>query len=173
MSSSSTGTTHLERTLTAHFRRVYLHLHLSSRHAELDYLLSKFTTLLDLSSARLQLALYPASLPFQERANARADIEAMADIRRVSLSMKASDRIYEAGSACGDMGWCLIRAGRKAEGGMWCGFDGELGEIAWRVEQDERVWAAQVAAEEERRKRPREGVLGFARAYGREVVEID
>ena len=173
MSSSTTGTTHLERALTAHFRKVYIHLHLSARFTELDFLLSKFTALLDLSDVRLQLALYPASLPPQERAKVQTDIEAMDNIRRVSKGMKGSERIYEAGSACADMGWCLIGAGRKREGEVWCGFDGELGDIAWRVEQDERVWAAQVAAEEERRKRDREGVVGFARAYEREVVEID
>jgi hypothetical protein len=175
MSSSSTGTTHLERTLIAHFRRVYVHLHLSARRAELDYLLDKLTTLLDLSDARLQLALYPASLPFEERAKARADIEVMDNIGRVSKGLKISDRIYEAGSACGDMGWVLIGVGRKREGEMWCGFEGDLNEIGWRVEEEERARAAWVAAEEEKRARARLGVQVQAQlqARRREVVEID
>jgi hypothetical protein len=176
MSSSSTGTTHLERSLIAHFRRVYVHLHLSARRAELDYLLDRLTTLLDLSDARLQLALYPASLPWgEERAKAHADIEVMDNIRRVSKGLKTSDRIYEAGSACGDMGWVLIRVGRKVEGELWCGFEGELGEIAWRVEEEERARAAWVAAEEEKRARARArlGVQVQVQAHRREVVEID
>ncbi|GAB7329331.1 hypothetical protein MBLNU13_g01127t1 [Cladosporium sp. NU13] len=101
MSSSSTGTTHLERTLTAHFRRVYIHLHLSARRSELDYLLSHFTTLLDLSDSRLQLALFPASLPLEDRANAHADIEVMENIRRVSKGMKAKGEEEGAGACEG------------------------------------------------------------------------
>lgn len=173
MSSSSAGTTHLECTLIAHFRRVYVHLHLSARRDELDYLLDKFVPLLDLSDERLQLALYPASLPLEERANAHADIEAMANIRRASKGKKSSDRISEAGSACGDMGWLLMGVGRKGEGEEWCEFERLLGGIAWREEEDERARAAWMAAEEERRARGRVRVQVHARAHRREVVEID
>lgn len=171
MASSSTGTTHLERTLIAHFRRVYVHLHLSARRDELDYLLDKVIALLDLSDARLQLAFYPSSLLLRERAAAHADIEVMANIRRVSRAMKVCDRIYEAGNACGDMGWALMRVGRKEEGERWCEFDGQLNGIAWQVEQEERARAAWRAAEDEREKSAR--VQTFVHVYGREVVEID
>ena len=93
MASSSAGATHLERTLTAHFRKIYIHLHLSARRSELDYLLSHFIPLLDLSDERLQQALFPASLPLEERANSHADVEVMEDIRRVSKGKKVSERI--------------------------------------------------------------------------------
>jgi len=95
----------------------------------------------------------------------------MANLRRVSKSLAVCDRIYEAGNACGDIGWVLIRAGRREEGERWCVYDGELKEIAWRVEQEERKRVAWVAAEEEREKRAR--VNAFFHTLGREVVEID
>ena len=157
MASSSTGATHLERTLTAHFRRVYIHLHLSARRSELDYLLPHFIPLLDLSDERLQQALFPTSLPLEERANSHADVEVMADTRRVSKGMKVSERIYEAGRACGDVGWVLVGVGRKGEGEEWCEFERALGGIAWRVEEEEK----------------RARVQMHARANRREVVEID
>ena len=144
-----------------------MHLHLSTRRDELDYLLNKVTLLLDLSDSRLQQAFYPSSLHLQDL----ADIKAMATLRRVSRSMPVCNRIYEAGNACGDMGWALIGVGRKEEGERWCEFDGQLNEIAWQVEQEERAKAARIAAEEEREKRAR--VQTFVHMYGREVVEID
>jgi hypothetical protein len=155
MSSSSTGTTHLEISLVAHFRRVYVHLHLSACRAELDYLLTTFTSLLDLSSTRLQLALRPGSLPLQERAKARADVEAMASLGCASKAMKRCERILQAGYACGDMGWLLKRVGRTKEGEQWCEFDRLLEVLAWEVKGREDAKAALVAAEEKRRARAR------------------
>lgn len=93
----------------------------------------------------------------------------MADIRRVSKGMKVSERIYEAGRACGDVGWVLIGVGRKGEGEEWCEFERALGGIAWRVEEEERAREAWRVAEEEKRAR----VQMHARAHRREVVEID
>lgn len=171
MSSSSTGTTHLERTLVAHFRRVYVHMYLSARRPELYSLIHRFTSLLDLSYERLQPILFPAPLPLEDRANACAEIEAMANIRRVSKGMKASARIYEAGSACGDMGWALMGVGRKGEGEVWCEVERLLGEIGWQVEEEEKAKAAWMAAEEEKRARRRVQVL--VQAHGRELVEND
>jgi hypothetical protein len=71
------------------------------------------------------------------------------------------------------MGWVLIGVGRKREGEMWCGFEGDLNEIGWRVEEEERARAAWVAAEEEKRARARLGVQMQLQARRREVVEID
>ena len=87
--------------------------------------------------------------------------------------MKVSERIWEAGRACGDVGWVLIGVGRKGEGEEWCEFERALGGIAWRVEEEERVRAAWMAAEEEKRARARARVQMHARAHRREVVEID
>lgn len=87
--------------------------------------------------------------------------------------MKGSERIGEAGRACGDIGWVLIGVGRKGEGEEWCEFERALGGIAWRVEQEERAKAAWMAAEEEKRARGRARVQMHARVNRREVVEID
>ena len=95
----------------------------------------------------------------------------MANIRRVSKGMKASARIYEAGSACGDMGWALMGVGRKGEGEVWCEVERLLGEIGWQVEEEEKAKAAWMAAEEEKRARRRVQVL--VQAHGRELVEND
>jgi hypothetical protein len=62
MPSSSTTSTHLEKSLITHFRRIFIHLSLSARWEELDYLLDTFASTLDLSDHSLQLAFYPSSL---------------------------------------------------------------------------------------------------------------
>ena len=142
MPSSSNGTTHVEKTLVAHFRKVYVHLRLSARRDELDYLIDHFIGILDLSDTRLQYALYPASLPLQERAKAHADIAMMNILGRASKALKLFDRIYEAGNACGNMGWLLKQAGRQKEGEQWCEFDRLLEMIAWQVSDEEKAKAA-------------------------------
>ena len=66
-----------------------------------------------------------------------------------------------------------LGVGRKGEGEEWCEFERALGGIAWRVEEEERVRAAWMAAEEEKRARGRARVQMHARVNRREVVEID
>lgn len=173
MSSSSNGNTHVERTLVAHFRRVYVHLQLSTCREELNILKEHFIETLDLPETRLQFALYPHALTLHERAKAQADVEVMMDLRRVSKAMKQCDRICEAGSACGDMGWLLKQVGRENEGKQWCEFNRLLLKLAWKVSKEERARAALMAAEKERRARARFGVQAHAHAHRREVVEID
>jgi hypothetical protein len=62
MPSSSSNKTHLETSLIASFRPIFMHLSLSSRWEELDYLLDTFSQTLDLSDHSLQLAFNPFSL---------------------------------------------------------------------------------------------------------------
>ena len=109
----------------------------------------------------------------RERTKAHADIEAIANISRASRAMKVCERIYQAGSACGDMGWLLKRAGRQREGEQWCEFDRLLEGLAWEVKSEEDAKAALVAAEEKRRARARSRVQVQAQVHRREVVEID
>jgi hypothetical protein len=174
MPSSSSNTTHLEKSLATHFRRIFIHLSMSSRWEELDYLLDTFASTLDLSDHSLQLAFYPLSLPWHERTTVavRAEIEALDQMRGRSNAMKSSERICKAGTKCADIGWVLKGVGREKEGEMWCGFERVLEKLAWEVEEDEK--RAQQAilmlptAEEERRVRARR-----AQVEGMEVVEID
>jgi hypothetical protein len=120
MPSSSTTTTHLETSLITTFRPIFMHLSLSARWEELDYLLDTFSQTLDLSDHSLQLAFYPSSLPWQERSTAavRAEIEALDRVRARSAAMKGS---------------------------MWCGFERVLGRLAWDVEAEgEQVQGVEV-----------------------------
>jgi hypothetical protein len=147
MPSSSTNQTHLERSLITAFRPIFMHLSLSARWEELDYLLDTFSQTLDLSDHSLQLAFYPSSLPWQERSTpvVRAEIEALDRVRGRSAAMKGSERICEAGTKCADIGWLLRGVGREKEGEMWCGFERVLGRLAWDVEAEgEQVQGVEV-----------------------------
>jgi hypothetical protein len=173
MPSSSTTSTHLEKSLITHFRRIFIHLSLSARWEELDYLLDTFASTLDLSDHSLQLAFYPSSLPRQERNTAavRAEIEVLEDLSRRSRALKASERVDEAGTKCADIGWGLKGVGREREGEMWCGFERVLERLAWEVEGEEEKRVMEpvlmLAAEEDEERMAR------ARRAQVEVVEID
>jgi hypothetical protein len=138
MPSSSSNKTHLETSLIASFRPIFMHLSLSSRWEELDYLLDTFSQTLDLSDHSLQLAFNPSSLSWQERSTpaVRAEIEALDRVRARSAAMKGSERIFEAGTKCADIGWVLRGVGRDGEGSMWCGFERVLGRLAGDVEAE-------------------------------------
>ena len=83
--------------------------------------------------------------------------------------MKVCERIYEAGAACGDMGWNLVGCGRKREGNRWCDFGRLLADIAWEVEEEDRVRAE----EEKKRAGTRAQRYPGAEANRWEVVEIE
>jgi hypothetical protein len=171
MPSSSSNTTHLEKSLVTHFRRIFVHLSMSSRWEELDYLLDTFASTLDLSDHSLQVAFYPSSLPWQERTTSavRAEIELLEELRRRSGAMKGSERVCQAGNKCADIGWVLKGFGREREGEMWCGFERVLERLAGEVEEDEKRAQQPIftlpMAEDERRAR--------TQVQRMEVVEID
>jgi hypothetical protein len=108
MPSSSSNKTHLETSLIASFRPIFMHLSLSSRWEELDYLLDTFSQTLDLSDHSLQLAFNPSSLSWQVRSTSavRAEIEALDRVRARSAAMKGSERILRPGRSVRILGGC-------------------------------------------------------------------
>jgi hypothetical protein len=170
MPSSSTGTTCVEQALAAHFRRVFVHLSLSSQHTELEYLIDQFADTFDLTDTQLQRALYPNSLPSQEREKARDKIEALEHLRCESRALKWCNRIIEASNACGDMGWMLKQVGRTKEGEQWCEYDRLLTILACELVEAKK---RELAKEADERDGKRVWVCDESGERVHEVIEID
>lgn len=176
MPSSSNGSTHAETALITHFRRVFVHLGLSDRKDEREFLIDRLVETLELSDTDLQHELYPSTLPLSKRARAQCAVDNLEKLSRESRAMKLCDRICDAGTACGDIGWFLKQVGRTKEGEQWCEYDSHLNWMACKVFEEEKAREAAIAAEEGRRAAQREQMqlrVRRAQVQRSEVIELD